>query len=97
MKKALFLTDLAANNTDMESLDQQVKGMMLVSENGNPYQKGKARICKVCGKEGNRQNIMEHIEANHITGISIPCDLCGKVLASRKAIRLHKSQHHRSR
>ena len=95
-EKALFLTDFATNNTDVESLDQQVKSMMLVSENENPYQKGKARICKVCGKEGSMQNIMEHIEANHITEISIPCDLCGKFFTSRRGLRHHKSQYHRS-
>ena len=38
----------------------------------------KARICKMCGKEGNWDRISVHIEAHHIAGISIPCELCGK-------------------
>ena len=45
-EKALVLTDEATNNTNMESLDQQVKSMMLVSENANPYQQGRARKSK---------------------------------------------------
>ena len=51
-EKALVLTDHTTNNTDMESLNQQVKSMMTFSENANPNKKemGKARKCKVCGK-----------------------------------------------
>ena len=68
--------------------------MMVVSENANPYQQGRARICKVCAKEGSYKNIMDHIEANHIAGISIPCSLCGQVVKTRNALRKHKIKHH---
>ena len=94
IEKALVLTDEATNNTNMESLDQQVKSMMVVSENANPYQQGRARICKVCTKEGSYKNIMDHIEANHIAGISIPCSLCGQVFKTRNALAVHKRKHH---
>ena len=94
-EKALVLTDEASNNTNTESLDQQVKSMMLISENANPYQQGRARMCKVCGKEGSMWLISSHIEANHIAGISIPCGLCGQVVKTRHALMQHKSRHHR--
>jgi len=64
--------------------------MMLVSENANPYLKGRARICKVCGKEGSYQLIMNHIESHHIAGISIPCGLCGKVSKTRNVLVMHR-------
>ena len=95
-EKAVVIKDKATNNTDMESLDQQVKSMMLVSENVDPYQTGKARICKVCGKEGSYRNIMDHIEANHIAGISTSCGLCGKIASTRHALKIHESRHHRN-
>ena len=68
------------------------------SENTDPYRQDgkKARICKVCGKEGDRSAIIHHIEANHIAGISIPCDLCGQVVGTRHALAQHKSKHHRN-
>jgi len=94
-EKAIALTDEATNNTDMESLDQQVKSMMTFSENADPYLKGrKARICKVCGKEGSMKDIMDHIEAKHIAGISIPCGLCGQCFRTRSAQRMHRSKKH---
>ena len=79
-ERALALADEATNNTDMERLDQQVKSMMRFSENADLYKKdgARARICKVCGKEGSMRDIMDHIEAHHIAGISIPCGLCGQ-------------------
>ena len=96
-EKALVLTDEATSNTNMESLDKQVKSMMLISENADPYEKGRrAKICKVCGKEGNYKNIMEHIEANRIAGISILCDLCGQVSKTRSGLMKHKSRHRRN-
>ena len=64
------------------------------SENANSYSPGKARICNVCGKEGDKINIINHIEANHIDGISTPCGLCGQVFRTRAALRKHKTRHH---
>ena len=82
--------------TDVGTLDQQVKSMMTSSEKANPYGQGKARMCKVCRKEGQMRQIMNHIEANHIAGISLPCGLCGQVCKSRNALAQHKSLHHRN-
>ena len=93
---AVALRDDTTNNTDIESLDKEVKSMMIFSDNASAYKgTGRARICKVCGKEGSMATIMKHIEANHITGISIPCDLCGKLFKSRNVLANHKSQQHR--
>ena len=97
-EKALVRTDQATNNTDMESLDQQVKSMMTFSENVDLYIKrdGRARMCKVCEKQGSMNSIMQHIEAHHIAGISIPCGLCGNVFKTRNTLRNHKSKYHRN-
>ena len=87
---------VALVSEDLEQLDEQVKSMMGISvnmlKNGN-Y--GRARICKVCGKEGMMTNIKQHIEANHITSnISHSCDICGKISRSRHGLRLHKAKDH---
>ena len=97
-EKALALTDQETNNTDLESLDQQVKSMMTFSENAHPNKRysGRARICMVCGKEGGMKNIMNYIEANHITGISVPCGMCGTRFTSRNTLATHKSRYHKS-
>ena len=92
----IALTDHTTNNTYIGSLDKQVKSMMIFSYNAAPGKRaGRARICKVCGKEGIMDTIMKHIEANHISGISIPCDLCGNSFKSRNVLASHKSQQHR--
>ena len=51
---AVALTDSTTNNTDIGSLDKQVKSMMRFSDNADPYRKDKtrARICNLCGIEG---------------------------------------------
>ena len=84
-------------STDVQQLDEEVKSMMEMSENmltqGN--QTRRARICKVCGKEGTRANIKTHIEANHIiSNVSHSCDICGKISRSRNGLRLHKAKEH---
>ena len=88
---------------DLQALDEKVKSMMekgqnLVQDgkqaNGTPKHE-KAFICKVCGKEGKGTNIVNHIEANHLEGISIPCDYCGKVFGARRHLRDHKAKYHK--
>ena len=83
-------------SADLEQLDGTVKSMMEVSQ--NMFQSGKMRmfgkICKVCGKEGRTTDIMQHIEANHLEGMSLPCNLCDKMLGTRDALRRHKKSHH---
>ena len=81
---------------DVQQLDEQVKSMMDFSMLNNGNQKGRGRICKVCGKEGNMANIMTHIESNHITSnISHSCDVCGKDARSRDGLRQHKAKDHK--
>ena len=91
-------TAIALNNvpdiSDLEELDTNVKSMMRFSQNKLDKQQGRARICKMCGKEGQMITIMDHIEANHMTNISLPCDVCGKTSKSRSALKQHKRYSH---
>ena len=80
---------------EMSELDGQIDTLMSRSETmvrGANKQMIKAFVCQVCGKEGQKTNIKDHIEANHLEGISIPCSLCEKIFRSRNALRIHKSR-----
>ena len=87
-------------NVDLDQLEEQVMSMMEKSENdakqsqgkGNSY--GKARICKVCGKEGVMRAIKKHIESNHITGVVHNCNICGKAAKTRESLTKHISKYH---
>ena len=61
---------------DLDKLDERVNSMMEKSQNKYKDTKQKAFICKVCGKEGLPWNIKYHIEANHLYGITLPCNQC---------------------
>ena len=81
---------------DLEELEERVKSMMEKSQNkcaNGPNKDTLADRCKVCGKEGRGSAIKDHIEANHLEGIIIPCNLCDKTFRSRNGFRLHKRQH----
>ena len=87
---------------DLQALDEKVKSMMERSKSlipngkksdGTPKLK-RAFICKVCGKEGPVNHIIDHIEANHSEGISIPCEYCNKVFSARTYLRKHKAKCH---
>ena len=84
-------------STNLQELDETVKEMMESSE--NMIQVGKrqerAKICKVCGIEGHGNYIKRHIESNHLEGVSIPCNLCDKMMRSRHALSLHMSRNHK--
>ena len=78
---------------DFEELDERVKSLMEKSQNRTANGLCFADRCKACGKEGYGRNIKDHIEANHLEGIVIPCNLCDKTFRSRNGLRLHKIQH----
>ena len=77
---------------DLEELEERVISMMEKSQNYLGRQ-GFAQRCKVCGKEGRGNHIKDHIEANHLEGVVIPCNLCDKTFRSRDSLRHHKRQH----
>ena len=81
---------------ELDQPDVQVKSMM--EDSGNMILVGKAprkaMICKVCGKEGEFGNIKRHIESNHISGGTHPCDVCGKISRFRHGLSQHKLFNH---
>ena len=80
----------------LKELDAKVKSMMERSQNMISYGKAnmqKANVCKVCGKEGQIVAIRDHIEANHLDGIVLPCDFCEKTFRSRYSLRKHTYSH----
>merc|ERR1712129_192272 len=77
---------VSINITDIQELDDKVKSMMAKSQNtiqNGPNNSKKADICTICGKEGRGRDIMDHIEANHLEGVSIPCNFCEKTFRTR--------------
>ena len=95
-ENALAIPTTTNFSGDLQQLDETVKSMMKTSQNlvqnGKRQQQGK--ICKVCGKEGHPTDIKRHIEANHLEGVSIPCNQCDKIFRSRNALRCHVSRNH---
>ena len=77
---------------DFEELEEKVRSMMEKSQNQYANGHQKAHTCRVCGKEGMGSAIKDHIEANHLEGIVIPCNLCDKSFRSRNAFRIHNRQ-----
>ena len=92
------------SSIDLLALDRKVKSMMehgqkmitTVKEirDGTPKQET-SRICRVCGKEGLPKHIRNHIEANHLEGLCIPCDVCDKTFSSRNSLGIHKGRFHK--
>ena len=81
---------------DFDKLEEMVKSMMEKSESKHASGRQKADRCKVCGKEGMGSAIKDHIEANHIEGIALPCNLCGKIFRSRNGLKLRNRCHHKN-
>ena len=97
VSNALALPKTSVQSANLQELDETVKAMMETSENlvqvGQKLRR--AKICKVCGKEGQTADIINHIEANHLEGVSVPCNLCGKIMRSRNALKIHISRFHK--
>ena len=78
---------------DFQDLDEEINTMMTVGD-----YKIKAKhvyTCNLCGKQGIKTNIKNHIEVNHITGLSFSCNLCEKSSASRPSLWEHKKRMHK--
>ena len=91
------------SRTDVHALDEKVKSMMEKGQKMIPHGK-KANgtsnqtmswICKLCGKEGLSHHIRDHIEANHLEGISLPCDFCAKTFSARINLTQHSNKFHK--
>ena len=67
---------------DVQELDEKVKSMMETSQNLDS-RGARGKICKLCGKEGQNVAIRDHIEAKHLEGVSLPCNVCEKTFRSR--------------
>ena len=61
---------------NMQDLDEKLDSMMTLGNNILHNRNKRATLCRVCGKEGQRITIKDHIETNHLEGISIPCKFC---------------------
>jgi len=99
VERTVALTDYEVatiNISDIKELDEKVKSLMVRSQNMTPDGRQKADICTVCGKEGKNSNIMDHIEAKHLEGVSIPCGFCEKSFRSRNGLRHHKYSFHKA-
>ena len=77
---------------NLDELEARVRSMMEKSKNKLATHRQRRDVCKVCGKEGEGTQIKSHIEANHLDGISIPCNHCDKYFRSREALRYHMRQ-----
>ena len=52
--------------------------------------------CVPCGKEAINTTLKRHIEANHLEGVSIPCNFCEKTFKGRDALGQHCRKYHRN-
>ena len=96
-------TDKPVLNEEMADeidIGTKVRSMMDFSENLVMSNKkpgttmGRARVCKVCGKEGVMAAILSHIETKHIAKVASTCDICGIISKSRSGLIQHKLKKH---
>ena len=84
---------------DSDDIRTKVMSMMKYSENKVMSRKkpgstlGRARICKLCGKEGSMTSVWNHIEAKHLDN-SYPCNQCEKISKSRNGLAQHRASFH---
>ena len=79
---------------NLDELEERVQSLMEKSENNYANGQQRAHKCKVCGKEGMGSAIKDHIEANHLEGIIVPCGQCEKTFGYRNGLRKHLRKDH---
>ena len=82
---------------DLQELDERVKSMMekTTKQKPNGTKMAYVYICSLCGKEGQGIAIRDHIESNHLEGVSIPCNFCEKTFRSRHMLANHTRKSHK--
>ena len=93
-EKTVALTNTGLS-VELQDLDDQIKSMITKTNISAGLGKGFLATCNVCGQQKPFMQMPQHIEANHITGISHSCDLCGKTSRSRNALKVHKIAYHK--
>ena len=85
------LTFFNLPSLSLHEIEARVESMMGKGDHiGSQY----VYNCKVCGKKGDKSNVMLHIEVHHLEGIALPCRFCGHVLTNRMSLRRHERTKH---
>ena len=92
--KTVALTNTGLS-VELQDLDDQIRSMIIKTDISAGPGKGFLATCNVCGKQKPLKHMPQHIEANHITGVSHPCDICGKESRSRNALKVHEIAYHK--
>ena len=87
------ISDSIQLSGDHQELDKTVKSLMQRNKDSLGLYKH-AYVCNMCGKEGQQTTIKGHIEAKHLEGIIISCNMCKKLFRSRANLRAHKRNNH---
>ena len=80
---------------NLQELDEQVNSMMGRTEKRNVHGQPIYQ-CTMCGKEAKNAHLKYHIEAKHLEGVSIPCNLCPNMFRSRSILAAHICKAHRN-
>ena len=80
---------------DLQELDEKSNSMM--EKTSEKFQRFPLYKCKVCGKKAISGNLKKHIEANHLEGVSVPCNNCEKIFMSRNALAVHTYTFHKNK
>ena len=80
---------------DFQELEDKCISMMVKTSERNVH--GQALyLCKMCGKNEISGTLKRHIESNHLEGVSIPCNSCGKSFRSRHSLAKHTRDNHKN-
>ena len=91
------LDDFGAMNSSKVSVQSTSELDEKITELMSRDERTKAWVCTMCGKNTrDKTNLSQHIEANHIDGVSHPCNACGKVSRSRHALAKHMYTNHKN-
>ena len=85
---------------DIKELDEKINTMICRGENvvkNGARKNTRCYVCNICGKESLRTSIRDHIEAMHLSGIVIPCSICGKIFGTRNCLRSHMLTHKKNK